>query len=124
MLKSQLQKHNYLFFKERIMSEEIYKYEQDEVNPQAAIVKLNANVTGGNDALSLQKLITELIDSDFQTLLVDMANVNIINSSGLGMLISAYSHLKKANKELKLINVPGKVLKLLQITQFDKIFDI
>ncbi len=106
------------------MSEEIYKYEQNNDNPHAVIVKLNANVTGGNDALSLQKLITELIDSDFQTLLVDMSDVNIINSSGLGMLISAYSHLKKANKELKLINVPGKVLKLLQITQFDKIFDI
>ena len=106
------------------MSEEVYKYERDKDNQQVAVVKLNANVTGGNDALSLQKIVTELSDSDFQTLLIDMADVNIINSSGLGMLISAYSHLKKANKEVKLINVPGKVLKLLQITQFDKIFKI
>jgi len=106
------------------MSEEVYTFEKDENNPQTAVLKLGANVTGGNDALSFQNIITEIAGSEFNTLIIDMANVNIVNSSGLGMLISGYSHLKKAGKTMKLVNVPDKVVKLLQITSFDKIFNI
>ena len=106
------------------MSEEVYTYNKDESNPKTAVLKLGANVSGGNDALSFQNIITEIADSDFDTLVIDMADVNLINSSGLGMLISGFSHLKKAGKTMKLANVPDKVLKLLQITQFDKIFNI
>jgi anti-sigma B factor antagonist len=108
------------------MSDNIeYKYEILESVPEKAIVKLKADVLGGNDALSFGNIISEISNSsDINALLIDMANVNIVNSSGLGMLISGFSHLKKAGKVMELINVPDRVKKLLQITQFDKIFNL
>ncbi len=108
------------------MSDNIeYKYELLASNSQKAIVKLKTDVLGGNDALSFRNIISEIANSsDIHTLQIDMLDVNIVNSSGLGMLISGFSHLKKATKTMELINVPDRVKKLLQITQFDKIFTI
>jgi len=89
-----------------------------------SVIKLFSEVLGGNEALNFQSVISSFIETDADTLYIDMIDVDIINSSGLGMLISGVSMLKKSGKTMELLNVPDKVKKLLQITQFDKIFNI
>jgi anti-anti-sigma factor len=102
-----------------------YKYEMLNGSSDKAIVKLKTDVLGGNDALSFRNIINEIANNQgINTLLIDMSDVNIVNSSGLGMLISGFSHLKKAGKIMELVHVPDRVKKLLQITQFDKIFNL
>ncbi len=105
------------------MTDGNYKYDISEDN-KTAVIKLNPNVLGGNDALNFQQLVTDLTGKEVETVKIDMNDVNVINSSGLGMLISAYSQLKKAGKTMQLENVPSKVKKLLEITKFDRIFDL
>ena len=105
------------------MPQDKYEYKIEDDN-KTAVIKLKSNVLGGNDALIFQQLITELADTEVEKILIDMADVNIINSSGLGMLISGYSHLKNADKIMELKNVPSKVKALLEITKFNKIFNL
>jgi anti-sigma B factor antagonist len=47
-----------------------------------------------------------------------------MNSSGLGMLVSGISTLKKHNISMLLANLPEKISALLQITHLDKVFKV
>ncbi|KAA3617633.1 MAG: anti-sigma factor antagonist [Calditrichaeota bacterium] len=55
---------------------------------------------------------------------IDLNNVNIVDSTGLSVLISAHNSLKKEGESLKLVNVSENILKLLAITRLDKHFAI
>lgn len=48
---------------------------------------------------------------------IDLSEVNSINSSGLGILISCYKSVKDADGDLKLINANDKLLNIFKITK-------
>ncbi len=87
-------------------------------------VSLNQNVLGGNDALEFGKALSEAIISKPSAILIDLSYVETINSSGLGMLVSALNATKQANINLELISVPSKILGLLELTHLNTVFTI
>ncbi len=98
-------------------------------NKDIAVVELKSNVMGGSDALAftskLQQLAGDSSASDSsKVVIVDLHNVELMNSSGLGMLVSGMSTLKKHNISMHLAAVPVKVLKLLEMTHLNKVFQI
>ena len=52
-----------------------------------------------------------------------MANVNWINSTGLGILIAGFSQLDKSGGKLKLLHVSDRIQSLLKITKLYRIFE-
>jgi len=55
---------------------------------------------------------------------IDLNDVNIVDSTGLSVLISTHNSLKKTGEALELKNVSDNILKLLAITRLDKHFKI
>lgn len=90
----------------------------------AALIRLNENVTGGSDALEFQNTVNEAANGDFSKVIVDLGKVEIINSSGLGMLVAAFTSLKKFNKDFIICNLPEKVRSLVEMTHLDKVLNI
>ena len=95
-----------------------------ESNKEIAIIDLTPEVLGGTEALDFSNTINELADAGVKCVVVDLGKVGIMNSSGLGMLVSGYSSLKKKNINLILANLPKKVEKLLEMTHLINVFDI
>ena len=56
--------------------------------------------------------------------LFNLANVNHIDSAGLGHLVGAFTSVQKQAGELKLLNLTNKVHDLVQITRLVTVFDI
>ncbi|MDR0875001.1 MAG: STAS domain-containing protein [Clostridiales Family XIII bacterium] len=56
-----------------------------------------------------------------QNISVDLANLNYIDSTGLGVIISVYGTIKKDGHCIKLLNPRDNVKKLLSISGLDKI---
>lgn len=107
------------------MAEEIFfEYEIIKSDPGIASIKLGKNVLGGNEALAFTSKLHELADKKIKAVIVDMHDVEIINSSGLGMLVSGLSTLRKHNITLALAAVPQKVESLLEMTHLDKVFSL
>ena len=57
-------------------------------------------------------------------ILLNLAEVTYIDSSGLGNLINALAQARKQGGELKLVNLPPKVQDVMQITKLYTVFDI
>lgn len=93
-------------------------------NGKVAIIELPPMVLGGNDAMAFTSTLQILVAKNVESVIVDLAKVELINSSGLGMLVSGLSSLRKQNISFGLADVPDKVSKLLQMTHLDKVFQI
>ncbi|MCF8241138.1 MAG: STAS domain-containing protein [Melioribacteraceae bacterium] len=89
----------------------------------AVVVELKGNVMGGPDAQEFNTLLHKLLDEDKKNLVVDLANVKFMNSSGLGMLISGFTTMKNGGGSLKLANATDKINSLLVITKLITIFE-
>ncbi|MBI5324802.1 MAG: STAS domain-containing protein [Ignavibacteriae bacterium] len=95
-----------------------------EVKPDTASIELNEQVLGGNDALEFSSKLYETFDKGINSVIIDLSKVQVMNSSGLGMLVSGLSSLRKNNIQMVLASVPDKVMSLLRMTHLDKVFQI
>lgn len=98
---------------------EIKKYEK---NVDFSIIQLNEKVLGGNDALNFTSALQELNYENCKYLIVNLDNVKVMNSSGLGMLVGGLRQLEKKNITLILVSVPDTVKELLEMTHLIKVF--
>ncbi len=88
------------------------------------ILDLSGRIVLGEGSIQLRDSIKELIAKGQKNILLNLGDVNYIDSSGLGELVSAYTTVKNAGGELKLLNLTKKVHDLLQITKLYTVFDI
>jgi len=93
-------------------------------NTKVAVINPGKDVLGGTQALSFTGTIGELLGKDVKRVVIDLSDVELINSSGIGMLVSGLSTLKKHDIELVLASVPDKVTALLQMTHLIKVFAV
>ncbi len=89
----------------------------------AVIIELKGNVMGGDDTKEFTETLHKLIEEGKKNVIVDLSGVKFMNSSGLGMLISGLTTMKKAEGNLKLANVTDKIESLLIITKLITIFE-
>jgi len=68
--------------------------------------------------------VKDLSTKGDRKILLNLGDVTYIDSSGIGELVSAYTSVRNAGGELKLLNLTKKVHDLLQITKLYTVFDI
>jgi anti-sigma B factor antagonist len=88
------------------------------------IVDCSGRITLGEGSVVLRDAVKELLSKGDKKLLLNLGDVNYIDSSGIGELVSAYTTVKNQGGELKLLNLTKKVHDLLQITKLYTVFDV
>ena len=88
------------------------------------ILDLSGRIVLGEGSVQLRDAVKELTAKGQKHILLNLSDVNYIDSSGLGEMVSAYTSVKNAGGELKLLGLTKKVHDLLQITKLYTVFDI
>jgi anti-sigma B factor antagonist len=88
------------------------------------IVDCNGRITLGEGSVVLRDTVKDLLAKGQKKILLNLGDVNYIDSSGIGELVSAYTTAKNQGGELKLLNLTKKVHDLLQITKLYTVFDV
>jgi len=88
------------------------------------VIDMDGRITLGEGSNLLRDLISEKLDSGHKKIVMNLAGINYIDSTGLGELVSGYRQVKSQGGELKLLNLNKKVSDLLQITKLYTVFDI
>lgn len=89
---------------------------------ETAVIELNGSVMGGPDALQLNEKLHELGDKGIKQVILDLSGVNVINSSGLGMLIGGLTAMRNMGGDLKIVNASPKVQTLLTVAKLQSVF--
>ena len=88
------------------------------------IVDLGGRITLGEASVAVRDLINNLISKGNKKILFNLAEVNYIDSSGIGVLVSSFTSVRSQGGELKLVNMSKRIRDLLQITKLYSLFDI
>ena len=88
------------------------------------VLDLSGRITLGEGSVQLREAIRDLISKGQKNILLNMGDVNYIDSSGLGELVSAYTTSKNQGAQLKLLSLTKKVKDVLQLTKLYTVFDI
>lgn len=75
-------------------------------------------------APQLRERIVTLIDGGCTNVIVDLSNVGFIDSSGLGVLVSALRRARERDGSVRVVCTQENILKIFRITGLDKVFPI
>jgi anti-sigma B factor antagonist len=88
------------------------------------VVDLSGRITLGEGSVVLREAVRDLLGKGRKAILLNLADVTYIDSSGIGELVSAFTSVSNQGGELKLLKLTKKVHDLLQITKLYTVFDI
>jgi len=91
---------------------------------QVVVVDLGGRIVLGDGSATLRDAIHDLLAAHETRILLNLAEVSYIDSSGLGELIAGFTAVRARGGELKLLHLTRKVHDLLQITKLYTVFDI
>jgi anti-sigma B factor antagonist len=94
-------------------------------SPQGDVMVLNISgkIMGGPDYEAFHSEIKTLIKEGYVDVLLNMSRVTWINSTGLGILVSAFHTLKKNGGFLKICEVSPRIDNILNVTQLKLVFE-
>jgi anti-sigma B factor antagonist len=88
------------------------------------VVDIGGRITLGEGSALLRKTIRDLLGEGRTKIVLNLADVNYIDSSGIGELVTAFTTVKKTGGDLKLLHLTKKVHDLLQLTKLFTVFDV
>jgi anti-sigma B factor antagonist len=87
------------------------------------ILDLAGTITLGDSSTVLRDEVKELLDSGQKNMLLNLADVRYIDSSGLGQLVGSYATVTNHGGHLKLLSLGHKVKEVMQITKLLTVFE-
>jgi anti-sigma B factor antagonist len=88
------------------------------------VIDAKGRITLGDGDVLLRDTIAELLATGHRKLLLNLAEVSYIDSSGLGILVGAYTTVRNQGGELQLLKLTKRVRDLLQITKLYTVFTV
>lgn len=88
-----------------------------------SILDLSGSIRMGDGAIALRNAIRGLIEQGNKKILLNLAAVKNVDSSGIGELIASYTTLSRDGGQLKLLSLTEKIRDLLVITKLLTVFD-
>jgi len=88
------------------------------------VVDISGRITLGEGCAQLREIVRGQLAKGNKKILLNLAEVSYIDSSGIGELVSAYTAVSNQGGQLKLLNLTKKVHDLLQITKLYTVFDV
>src|SRR5918993_3358832 len=88
------------------------------------ILDLAGKIALGDTNRELHEAIRGLTGDGKKSILLNLANVNLIDSSGLGELVASYASVERSGGSMKLSNLSDRFIELITITKLYTVFDI
>ena len=91
---------------------------------EVTVVDISGRITLGEGNVMLREIVRDLADKGNKRIVLNLADVGYVDSSGLGELVKAHTTIRNKGGELKLANLNKRVHDLLQATRLYAVFDI
>jgi len=88
------------------------------------IVELSGKITIGSGDVKIRELIDEALAAGKKNIVLDLAGVSTIDSSGIGEMVACYTTVTKKGGHLKLLRLSPKINDILQVTQLITVFEV
>ncbi|OIP91574.1 MAG: hypothetical protein AUK55_10910 [Syntrophobacteraceae bacterium CG2_30_61_12] len=95
----------------------------DEKIGDVVVLKLKGRLDASS-APKLKEQVKSLIGNDRHELVIDFAEVDFIDSSGLGVLVSSHRSVNRAGGDIRLSALQDRVRAVVELTRLHYVFEI
>lgn len=99
-----------------------------QINPEEiegiTIFRLKGRLIFGQEASALDDAIQNSLSAESINIILDLKEVPFIDSTGLGVLVVAYSATEKAKGSIRLLHVSERHMELLVLTKLSALFEV
>jgi anti-sigma B factor antagonist len=88
------------------------------------ILDCSGKITLGEGTMAVRNTVRDILKNNGKKIVLNLAEVNYIDSSGIGELVSTYSTVANSGGQLKLLNLTKKIQELLAITKLLTVFQV
>jgi anti-anti-sigma factor len=100
------------------------KYEIINLNSKIVKIAFSGEITLDNSLIFKEEIKNYLVDKGIYFLIIDLNEVEFIDSSGLGMLISFFKEINEKKGQLVYIGIHDYVAKIIDLVQLGQVFII
>ena len=91
---------------------------------EVTVIDVSGRITLGEGSSLLRDELRSLIGSNRRKILLNLADVSYVDSSGIGQLVAAFTTVSSQGGQLKLLNLTKRLKELLQLTKVISIFEV
>ncbi|HDS03458.1 MAG TPA: anti-sigma factor antagonist [Firmicutes bacterium] len=99
------------------------KIDVEKKSHNIVLIRPHGKIVSGEKVMALKQSINKVVEEGFSKVIVDFENVPFMDSTGLGILIAAYTTLKAKEGQMSLIKITQRIKDLLTITKLLTLFD-
>ena len=88
------------------------------------ILDISGKITLGEGTMAVRNTVREVLKNGGKKIILNLGDVNYIDSSGIGELVSSFTTVTNGGGQLKLLNLTKKIQELLAITKLLTVFQV
>ena len=88
------------------------------------VVRLSGQLMGGPDADSVRETILSILNEGYKKILIDLKDVSWVNSTGLGILMSAHITATQNGGIVKLMRISRRIDSIFMVTRLNTVFQV
>ncbi len=89
-----------------------------------ALIEAKGSLIGGEETDKLRRAVAGFVDRDYQKLIIDLSDVNYMNSTAIGVLVSAHTSYSRKGWQIKLCGINKNINSIFVITKLALVFDV
>ncbi|GAA4909493.1 anti-anti-sigma factor [Nonomuraea thailandensis] len=92
-------------------------------NPGAQVVRIGARLDAGTSA-GVRERLHKALDSGEGDLILDLSKLEMIDATGLGVLVGAHRRALSVERRLVLRGVPPRIMRILAVTRLNRVLHV
>jgi anti-sigma B factor antagonist len=88
------------------------------------VLDCSGKITLGEGTMAIRNTVKDVLKGGGKKIILNLSDVNYIDSSGIGELVSSYTTVTNQGGHLKLVNLTKKIQELLAITKLLTVFQV
>jgi anti-anti-sigma factor len=89
-----------------------------------AVITISGRLAMGGETEKLNAAVNALLQKDHKKFVLDIAALDYVDSSGVGMLVSCLTNVKKAGGDLKVVGANQRIRRIFNMTGIDRLMQL
>jgi anti-sigma B factor antagonist len=88
------------------------------------LIEVKGSLVGGDETVELRQAVAGFVEREYQKLIIDLSNVTYLNSTAIGVLVSAHASYARKGWQIKLCGINKNIKNIFVITKLTLVFDV
>ncbi len=97
---------------------------QSTLDNGIGLIEPKGNLIGGDETVELRQAVAGFLDRDYQKLVIDLSKATYLNSTAIGVLVSAHTSYARKGWQIKICGVNKNINNIFVITKLTLVFDV